>query len=404
MDCISRRTFVKHTALGALGVGLSLGTAVAGETPAPRVLKQGDMVYRRLGRTNLMVSELSVGGSPNPEPAAFTDALDRGMNFVDSSAAYPGSEENIGVVTQGRRDRVIICTKTHLPATDLKLSVIAACEKALGKLRTDHIDVWCIHGIVKPEQFLHDEVQAAFERLKQDGKIRFFGVSCHSPVGALPPIIRSGKLDVALIPFNVFSGSTVRKEDVDAGKVYDNWLADSGLESVLELARANDIGVVAMKTMSGGARQKLDAYQAGGAALAQAKLKWVLSNAAIASALSEVLSYKILEENLGAVGKTLTADDQAMLQDHVREASAQVCRMCGRCESACPARLPICDILRYVTYHDLHAKRDFARAAYRERLAHGALPACGDCSACRQACPHGLNVPGRLGRAREVLA
>jgi len=407
MGRMNRRQFVQQGALGAVAAGLSLGgtgTAFGAETAAPRVVKRGDMVYRRLGRTGLMVSELAVGGSPNPEPAIFTEALDRGLSFVDSSGVYPGSEENIGAVLEGRRDQVTICTKTHFPPTDAKQSVIAACERALEKLKTDHIDVWCIHGITKPEQFLHDEVQAAFEQLRRQGKIRFFGVSCHSPLTALPPIIATGKLDVALIPFNVFSGSTVRKEDVDAGKVYENWLADSGLGAVLDLAKTNDVGIVAMKTMSGGARQKLDSYQADGATLAQSKLKWVLSHEAVASALSEVLNYKILDENLGAVGKTLKPEEQALLRDHVREASTRVCRMCGSCERACPAKLPIRDVLRYVVYHDLHGKPERARSAYQARTASGALPRCGDCSACRQACPHGLDVPGQLLRAREVLA
>ena len=409
---INRREFVKRTALGAIGTGVALGAGslVPGQEGAPEAadqpVRQGDMVYRRLGRTNLMVSELAVGGSPSPNPAVFTDAVDRGMNLVDTSAAYSGGEERIGEVVEGRREQVVISTKCHPQRMqDPRSQVVAACETALGKLKTDYIDIWCVHGVSKPELFLNDDVQAAFTQLREQGKIRFAGVSCHSdPANVLPPLIESGKLDVILLAFSVFSGTTVTQEDVKAGKVYDNWLADSGLQGVLDLAKQNDVGVVAMKTMAGGARQKLDEYQTGDTTLAQAKIKWVLSHEAVASALSEVLSYEILEENLGAVGQTLTPEDQAMLHDHVRERSALVCRMCGTCQRACPQNLPIPDVLRCITYRDIHRKPGYARAVYRETVRSSFAADCGDCSLCAQACPHGLDVPGRLSYARRVFA
>jgi len=409
---VSRRDFVRQAALGALGTGAALraGSLAFGQTGAPEPadapVRQGDMVYRRLGRTNLMVSELAVGGSPSPDPAVFTDALNRGMNLVDTSAAYSGGEERIGEVVEGRREQVVISTKCHPHRMeDPKNQVVAACETALGKLKTDYIDIWCVHGVGNPELFLNDGVQAAFAQLREQAKIRFAGVSCHNdPANVLPPLIESGKLDVILLAFNVFSGTTVTQEDVKAGKVYDNWLADSGLQGVLDLAKQNDVGVVAMKTMAGGARQKLDDYQTGETTLAQAKIKWVLSHEAVAAALSEVLSYEILEENLGAVGQTLTAEDQAMLHDHVRQRSASVCRMCGACQRACPRNVPIPDVLRCITYRDIHGKPEYARVVYRETLSSSSAAECGDCGLCAEACPHGLDVPARLRYARRVFA
>jgi predicted aldo/keto reductase-like oxidoreductase len=409
---INRREFVKRTALGAIGTGVALGAGslAPGQEGAPEAadqpVRKGDMVYRRLGRTNLMVSELAVGGSPSPDPAVFTDALDRGMNLVDTSAAYSGGEERIGEVVAGRREQVVISTKCHPHRMeDPKNQVVAACETALGKLKTDYLDIWCVHGVGNPELFLNEEVQAAFAQLREQGKIRFAGVSCHSdPANILPPLIQSGKLDVVLLAFNVFSGTTVTNEDVKAGKVYENWLADSGLQGVLDLAKQNDIGVVAMKTMAGGARQKLDEYQTGDTTLAQAKIKWVLSHEAVAAALSEVLSYEILEENLGAVGQSLTPEDQAMLYDHVRERSASVCRMCGTCQRACPANVPIPDILRCITYRDLHRKPEYAQAVYRQSVSGDLLAGCGDCSLCAQTCPHGLDIAGQLRYAHGVFA
>jgi predicted aldo/keto reductase-like oxidoreductase len=92
-----------------------------------------------------------------------------------------------------------------------------------------------------------------------------------------------------------------------------------------------------------------------------------------------------------------------MLDAHVRERSASVCRMCGACERACPARVPIRDVLRCITYRDLHGKAAYARAVYREHVGRAAVAACGDCVACARACPHGIDIPGSLHYARRAF-
>ncbi len=403
---MSRRRFLGSTlsvaALAALGEPLA-------EAASPKIIRRGEMVYRRLGRTELMVSELGIGGSPSPEPAVFSAALDRGINYMDTSVNYGNGngERLVGRVVKGRRDKVHISTKFPLRRVEDNVTqgIITAAEQALQRLQTDYIDIWCIHGVTAAAPCLRDEVLEAFEKLKQQGKIRFAGVSCHrDPANVLPPIIESGRFDVVLLAFNVFSGTRVTKEDVAAGKVYDNWLEESGLQKVLDLAKQHDVGLVAMKTMAGGARQNLAKFQTGNTTLAQAKLKWVLSHDAVASALSEVLTFRILEENLGAVGQTLTPQDEALLREHVVARTREVCRFCGRCATACPARLPIPEIMRCLVYYAEHKKRNRARALYRA-VAKGYAPElCRECNACLRACPHGLDVRQRLARAHALLA
>ncbi len=412
---INRREFLGQGLAGAIGVGVALGSSGAGspawaaEENAAKRLRKGGMVYRRLGRTELMVSELGLGGSPSPPPPVFSAALDRGVNFVDSSAVYGRGqgERNIGRMIKGRRDKVIVCTKFHPYRfqTDVKAQSVKAVEDALERLQTDYIDIICVHGASAPEQCLNDDVLAAFAQLKQEGKVRFTGLSNHSdPAHVLPPIIESGHYDVILLALSVFSGTRVTRADVKAGKVYDNWLADSGLQAVLDLAQERDVGIVAMKTMAGGARQKLAKYQVGETTLPQAKLKWALSREAVACALSEMLNFDILDENLAVVGTTLSANEQTMLRQHILDRSADVCRMCGTCLRACPAGVPILDILRYITYHDEHGKIRHARQSYRRHVSAHTFAACADCDACRRACPHGLDIPAKLRYARSVLA
>lgn len=409
---MTRREFIGRSVGVAAGVGLGLslpaGPASA-QAPGPKVVRRGGMVYRRLGRTELMVSEISVGGSPSPEPAVFSAALDRGVNYMDTSINYGNGngERQVGQVVKGRRDKVIISTK--IGSGRLKgnrtQELITAAEDAMERLQTDYIDIWCLHGVGSTQECLNDEILAGFERLKKDGKIRFAGVSSHAdPVTVVPAIIQSGYYDVVLQPFNYFSASRVRQEDVKAGKVYENWVEESGIQGVLDLAKKHDVGLVAMKTMAGGDRQNLKTHQTGNTTLPQAKLKWVLGHDAIATALSEVLTFQILDENLAVVGQTLTVEEQAMLQEHLLARSQDVCRMCFRCAAACPASVPIPDVLRCITYHDEHGKRKLARRLYRDYAATTPLTACQHCHICAKTCPHQINIPAKLEYARSILA
>jgi predicted aldo/keto reductase-like oxidoreductase len=423
---MNRREFIKQSAVGAMGAGLALsdlgtsGSAGAAAEQKVKRIRKGGMVYRRLGRTELMVSEMALGGSPPPDLPVFRAALERGVNYMDSSTSYGTSERLIGQAVKVRRDQVIISTKFHArrAQTEGKKALIQQAENSLKQLETDYVDLLLSHGVGSSEEYLNEEVQAAFAQLKQEGKIRFTGVSNHfDPANVLPPIIKSGHCDVVLLAFNVFSGTTVKPEDVKAGRVYDHWLEDSGLQQVLDLAQAHDVGLVAMKTMAGGKLQNLEKYQVGETTLPQARLKWVLDHEAIACALSEMLSFAILDENLAVVGQTLTAQERAMLHEYVRAVSADVCRMCGACVAACPHRRPIPDLLRQVAYHDQYGRPAEARRAYRSLLAEplragtearGAgtepRPYCTDCRECDRACPHGLPLRAKLRDAYERLA
>src|SRR4030067_555822 len=80
----------------------------------------------------------------------------------------------------------------------------------------------------------------------------------------------------------------------------------SGVGKVLVWAREKDVGVVAMKTMAGGPGRDLSAFRTGGVSLPQAKLKWVLRNDAVSAINTEMFTFDILKENLGASGTTLS--------------------------------------------------------------------------------------------------
>jgi aryl-alcohol dehydrogenase-like predicted oxidoreductase len=158
------------------------------------------MEYRQLGRSGILVSTLTLGTMGfGAAGGRFRDvaeidvagarrqldmALDAGVNLIDTSNAYTdgASEEIIGEILEGRRERMLVATKARFATgpgpNDEGLSrhhLIEACEASLRRLRTDHIDLYQMHqwdGLTPLEETL-----AALDDLIRAGKVRYVGAS-----------------------------------------------------------------------------------------------------------------------------------------------------------------------------------------------------------------------------------
>ena len=399
---MKRRQFVSELSrLGLLTVGCAFGRPLRqdGSTAGGKQ----DMRYRRLGGTGLKVSEIGMGGSPVPDEPVFRLAMERGVNYVDTSSSYMNgnSERIIGRMIRGMRDRFIVATKFH-PGRRHRTTagLMGEVEGSLERLNIDCIDVLMFHGARDPEEVVADYVLEAFEQLKKQGKIRFSGVSCHhDPVRVLLPAIHSGRYDMITLAYNAYSGTRV----VD-GKVYSNYLQESGIDAVLNAAKRKDMGIIAMKVMAGGERQDLTPFQPEGISLPQAKIKWVLRDQRVSGIITEMRNFAMLEENLGALGRPFARREKAQLERHVQETSFAYCRMCGDCLAACPRGIAVPDILRYGLYLSGYGKVATARSAYRRLPRQVNAAACTHCGICESQCPYGVAIRTNLKHAHRLLA
>ena len=110
----------------------------------------------RLGRTNLKVSRVGIGGIPLQRPSekdaieVIRHAVDSGVNIIDTSIGYGNSEERIGKALVGRRDDVILITRTG--RADKKRAA-EDIEQSLKNLQTDFIDIYELHNFSTPEEY-----------------------------------------------------------------------------------------------------------------------------------------------------------------------------------------------------------------------------------------------------------
>lgn len=179
------------------------------------------MRYRPLGRTGLQVSEIGFGawgiGGRTVEQTSYGDtddrtslaaldrALERGITFFDTSAAYGNghSEELIGRAVRGRRSRAVIATKAGYEAWDQAPdfsapAIVASAERSLARLGTDYLDLLQLHN--PPLDVVASPcVREALAGLVRDGKIRAWGVSAKGPDEALHAL---AACDIAVIQAN----------------------------------------------------------------------------------------------------------------------------------------------------------------------------------------------------------
>jgi hypothetical protein len=173
------------------------------------------MPTRNLGRTGHLVGIFSLGGQaaleqPNNEAVAvpiLDRALDLGINYLDTSARYGGdarwSEQYVGKVMKRRRSEAYLATKTHDRTRDGSLRLL---EQSLKLLQTDYVDLWQLHAMATPDDV--EKVCAkggaleAFQQAKEQGLVRFLGLSGHTDPAVLGEAIKRFPFDTVLMAFN----------------------------------------------------------------------------------------------------------------------------------------------------------------------------------------------------------
>ena len=199
---------------------------------------------RPLGKTGRQITLYGLGGlftlarhDRHKEAVEIVNrAIDLGINYIDTSALYGNgaSELNIGTVMKERRDDVFLASKSHDYTYD---GTIALVEQSLQRLQTDHLDPYQHHFLGRLGQLeqLQQERSArqAFERLRDEGVIRYIGVTGHS-ARVLADALEDYPYDCALITLNA------------AREVMDD---PEDLDRFFRLAQEKEVGVIAMKVV-----------------------------------------------------------------------------------------------------------------------------------------------------------
>jgi len=354
--------------------------------------------YRRLGRTDAMVSDISLGSGRIRDKSVAIQAIDRGVNYFDTAPDYSHyTSENIlgeAIRETGGRDRMFLASKFctaqgHLAADTPVPEIMAAVEGSLRRLDTDYLDLVHIHSCDVVDRLMAPNFHEAFDRLRDQGKARFLGVSTHTPnlASIARQAIASDRFDVMMLAYHYGLFPEV-------GQVIDE-------------AHAKDVGVVAMKTLKGAKAENLVGFEDESSSYAQASFRWVLSNPSVSCLVVSFFDERHCDEYLYASGSSPRPTDRAVLDRYDRLASTDYCRPhCGACLDSCERDLPIDTVLRYDMYFESYrGRREMAREKYAKLTRIGLdASGCEGCPApCAGACPFELPIRGKMVRAHERL-
>lgn len=319
----------------------------------------------RLGRTGLEVSRIGFGGIPiqrlsgDEAVRVVRRCLDLGVTFLDTANGYTTSEERIGRAIAGRREEVVIATKTG--ARD-RATAEEHLALSLKRLNTDYIDLWQFHSVSTFEAYEQvlgpGGAMEAAQAALQAGKIRHIGFSSHSMDVALK-LVPSGHFETIQFPFN--------------------FVTHEPAQALLPLAREHDVGFIAMKPLAGGLLED-----------ANLAIKYLLQFEDVVPDPG-IEKIEEIEEIVGILEGPweLTSREWEALKRIRARLGTRFCRRCGYCQP-CPQEVQIPLLLNLRSFWKrMPAERFFVGGiAEAVEKARG----CVQCGECEEKCPYQLPI------------
>ena len=250
-----RRTFIGTSMVATLALAADRTSAQSQTAPVAKDSRGRPLPYnprtfqamptRNLGRTGHRVGIFSLGGQAVIETsdrdqaeAVVHKAIDLGVNYLDTASSYGNgkSEQHIGLVMKYRRHEVYLATKTHNRSYDGSMRLL---EQSLERLQTDHLDCWQLHNIQTKEHtdqiFAKDGAMKALEKAREQGVVRFLGITGHYDPIILVEAINNYPFDTLLMAFNAADRHQ-----------------HSFIEHLLPVALEKKMGIIGMKVATRG--------------------------------------------------------------------------------------------------------------------------------------------------------
>mgnify|MGYP001558014878 CR=1 FL=1 len=319
-----------------------------------------------LGNTGIEAVRMGFGGIPIQRVSeaqaieVVLYALEKGMDFIDTSRMYTNSETRIGKALKETGKKVAVATKSFARSAD---GIQRDVETSLKELQRNYIDLYQCHGISSDEEYRvitsPNGALAGLLKAKEQGLIGHIGITSHS-LDLLDKVLEDGLFETIMVCLS--------------------FLEPAAEEEILPKARAKNVGVIAMKPFSGGVIEA-----------PEIALKWVLSFPDIL-VLAGVEHKELIDQNWkvfqGEYG--MVDSEKKKLEEIRKEFDKKFCRRCDYCRP-CPAEIPIQFVLGVRSMVKRTGTAMMQTPMMRNML--GKAANCTECGDCLERCPYGLPIP-----------
>jgi uncharacterized protein len=319
----------------------------------------------RLGKTGLMVSRLGFGGIPiqrvteDRAIAVVRRAMDLGINFFDTANGYTNSEARIGKAVSVKRESVILATKTQARTNE---DLEAHVQLSLQRFGVDYIDLYQFHNVADLNTL--DKILdrrgliTVLEKAKKQGIIKHIGITSHQ-MDTAKAAVKTGRFETIMFPFNFITAEPETE--------------------LLPLARAQDMGFIVMKHLSGGALKDIKmAFKY----LFQFPDILPIPGIERAAEIEEIV--QLLNDR-----SPITPVERKKMEKVRLELGNKFCRRCDYCQP-CTAEIPISMVL-----FTPHIMDDMPKQIWFSGPLAGLMDkaaSCTDCGKCEERCPYHLPI------------
>ncbi|MEJ2109654.1 MAG: aldo/keto reductase [Acidobacteriota bacterium] len=323
----------------------------------------------KLGKTGIEAVRFGFGGIPiqrvgeRDAVEAVLYALQKGMDFIDTSRMYTTSESRIGRALKETDKRVTVATKSFSRTAD---AILKDIETSLNQLQLDYIDLYQCHAVSNEEEYRQvtgpDGALAGLQRAKDEGLIGHVGITSHS-LDLLEKAVDDGLFETIMVCYS--------------------FLEPAAAEKVIPKARQKQIGILAMKPLSGGVIES-----------PVAALKWVFACPDLL-VLAGVEKKEYIDQNWEAfVGGAAISEEEARVIKKIQaEFDHKFCRRCDYC-LPCPAGIHIQFAMGVRSMVRRMGAQILQQPMFKD-IWDKALD-CTECGDCMQRCPYDLPIPDMI--------
>ena len=379
------------------------------------------MKLRRLGKTELMVSEVGFGGEWlerhefDESVELIRHAMEKGINIIDCWMPDPKSRDIIGAALKDCRDKMYV--QGHIGSTwqngqyvrtrDMKY-VKPAFEDLLQRIGGGYIDLGMIHYVDSMEDWntcMNTEYIDYVHELHEKGIIRHIGLSTHNPrIAKLAA--ESGFIEMILFSINPAFDMKPASEELETmfGGYDDAALKgiDPERAALYHLCEENDVGITVMKGFFGGALLDEKRSPFGIAFTPSQLIHYSLTRPAVCSILC---GYDTKEQIDTAVSYETATEEEKDYASVIASAPLHSymgqCTYCGHCRP-CPMDI---DIAMVNKFYDLAIQQKEVPESVRShyKALNPGADACIGCRSCESRCPFGVSIAERMGKAAEIF-